>query len=540
MMLPKFFNHASSSVTGAAIIIAAASLINKFVGLARDRILAHQFGAGPTMDAYYAAFKIPDLIYNLLVVGALTAGFIPVFTKLFQTSADKKPAWDLANNVINIIGLSLVILALGGIIFAHPLSKIIAPGMDNYNRTTVAVFIRIMFVSPIFLGISMVVGGILQSLRRFVLYSLAPIFYNIGIIIGATVLIQTFGIIGLPIGVVLGASMHCLIQFFGAWNAGWQWRPILNWKDKNTWTIGKLMIPRTLGLAVSNLNNIITTILASLLPAGAIAAYNYADNLQWVPIGIIGIPFALAVFPILSQKHTENDLPGFINSLMHTVRQVLFLIIPLTVIFMLLRAQIVRVILGSGAFDWTATINTADALAFFSLGLFAQALNPIFTRGFYALENTKTPFVIGVVAALINIIFSLILMKKIGVSGLALAASIGAITNLILLAIALRERIKTLNESKLLASLWRISLAALAMAITIQLLKYPLAQAFDLDYFWGIFGQGAIAGISGLIVYCLICYALKSDELFTFVQSFKKRWLRTTQVPVEVETDTRN
>ncbi|MFA7653544.1 MAG: murein biosynthesis integral membrane protein MurJ [Candidatus Magasanikbacteria bacterium] len=539
-MINRVFNFTSNSVTGAAIIISAASLLNKFIGIARDRTLAHAFGAGPIMDAYYAAFKIPDLIYNLLVVGALTAGFIPIFTKLFQKDGNKQPAWNLANNVLNIIGTSLILLSLIGIIFAIPLSKVIALGMPTENQNLVAMFIRVMFISPVLLGISMVVGGILQSLRKFVLYSLAPIFYNLGIIIGVWFLVPTVGLIGLPIGVALGAFMHCALQIYGAYNAGWRWHWRFNLKDRDTLTIGKLMIPRTIGLAISNLNNIITTILASILPIGAIATYNYADNLQWVPIGIIGIPFALAVFPVLSEKASANDNAGFVNNLMNTVRQILFLIIPLSVIFMLLRAQIVRVILGSGNFDWTATINTADALAFFSLGLFAQALVPVLTRAFYALENTKTPFIIGMISVLVNISASLLLMNKLGISGLALAASIGAIINMILLFITLRNKTKGLDELRLLNSLWKISLAGLIMAVVVQALKYPLADWFNLDYFWGIFGQGAVAGTTGLIVYFLVCWGLKSEEFLALKNSFKKRWLKTENVPVEIETETRN
>jgi len=535
-MFNKIFNYSSNSVTGAAIIIGAASLINKFVGLFRDRILAHNFGAGPVMDAYYAAFKLPDLIYNLLVVGALTAGFIPVFTKLYNKSEDKKSAWDLANNIINIIGAALILFALIGIFFAGPLAKIIAPGLAPESLVLTIKFIRIMFLSPILLGISMVVGGILQSLRQFVMYSLAPIFYNVGIIIGVIALIPLFGLIGLALGVILGAFLHCALQIYSARHAGWNWRWIFNLKDINARIVGKLMIPRTLGLAVSNLNGIAITMLASLLPIGGIAVFNYANNLQWVPIGVIGIPFALAVFPILSQRAAAGDNTGFVESLSSTTRQILFLIIPLTIIFMLLRAQIVRVILGSGAFDWNATISTADTLAFFALGMFAQALNPLLTRGFYALENTKTPFVIGVVAAIFNIIAALLLMKPLGVAGLALAASLDAIVNLILLTVYLRRQTKTLNERQLLKSLWKISVAALAMAIVIQILKYPLAQIFNLDYFWGIFGQGAVAGMVGILIYGSICYLLKLDEFLIFKESFKKRFLKIANVPIEAET----
>lgn len=526
-------NGQSKSITGAAIIIAAATLLSRVVGLFRDRIFAHYFGAGPTMDAYYAAFKIPDLVYSLLIVGALSAGFIPTFTKLFTNSDDKSPAWQLANNVLNITAVCLAGLSLLGIIFTPFIAPLIAPGFSSATRDLVVNFTRIMFGSTFLLGLSMVVGGILQSLRSFVLYSLAPIFYNLGIILGVVVLVPAMGITGLAWGVVLGAALHFGVQTFSAYANGYRWKWVLNWKDKNTNLIWRLMIPRTMGLAISQINLVIVTILASLLPVGSVAIFNYANNLQGVPTGIIGIPFALAVFPVLSAAIAKNDKEEFIKNLSSTIRQILFLIIPISIVVLLLRAQLVRVILGSGEFDWTATIHTANALALFALSLFAQSLIPLFARAFYALSNTKTPFIIGVISELISIISALVLMKPLGVSGLALAFSIGSILNFFMLAIALRGVYKTLDEEKIFASFFRIAIAAIPMALVIQLLKYPLADIFDQTHFWGIFGQGFVAGIAGLAVYVVLCYILKVPELIQLKDSLKKRWLQARNIPTE-------
>ncbi len=526
----KLLNSQSKSITGAALIIAGATLINKFVGILRDRTIAHYFGAGPVTDAYYAAFKIPDLVYGLLVVGALTAGFIPTFIKLFNKGEDKSPAWKLTNNVINILGVCLAALCGLGMIFAAPAAKLIAPGFADDGLRMVAVFTRVMFLSPFILGLSMALGGVLQSLRRFVLYSIAPIFYNLGIIAGAVWLTPLWGPTGLAWGVALGAFLHLLIQLYGAWQAGWRWQWSFSPSDPDTRLIGRLMLPRTLGLAVSNVNTIVITMLASLLPAGAVASYNFADNLQWVPIGVIGISFALAVFPILSAAATENDKEKFIKNLAGTGRQILFLVIPVSIIFLLLRAQIVRVVLGSGAFNWTATINTANALAFFSLGLFAQALIPLLARAFFALSDTKTPFMVGVASGLVNIAAAWFLMKELGVAGLALAASLGAVVNCALLAVLLKRAIGHLEGAKLLAAIYRISAAGLLMGVTIQTLKYPLAKILNQDYFWGIFGQGAIAGLAGLGIYGIVCYILKLEEMNLFINSLRRKWLKWRNV----------
>lgn len=526
----KVLNSQSKTITGAAIILSGATLLSRLVGVIRDRVLAHYYGAGPVMDAYYTAFKIPDLIYSLLIVGALTAGFIPTFTKLLDSKDENRRAWYLTNNLLNILGVTLVGLCLLGMIFTPILNKIIAPGFSGENLNRVNSFTRIMFLSPIFLGFSMIMGGVLQSLRRFVLYSIAPIFYNFGIIFGAVVLVRTMGEIGLAWGVVLGAFVHCAIQVWGTRQVGWRYKFQFDTKDKDTITVAKLMVPRTIGLAITQVNQVVVTMLASFLPVGSIAIYNYANNLQAVPVGVLAIPFALAIFPLLSSTAAENDMPQFVNHLSGVVRQILFLIIPSAILILLLRAQIVRVVLGSGEFDWTATISTANALAFFALGLVGQSLIPVLSRAFFALSDTKTPFVIGIISELISIIAAILLMKPLGAAGLALAGSIGVTINLILLWINLRVQTKTLNEQDILSLIYRVALASIAMGIVVQALKYPLSRLFNQQFFWGILGQGLIAGVAGIVVYCFLCYILRVPEVIQLKDSFARRWLKFRNV----------
>lgn len=534
-MLQHLINGPSKTVTGAALVIAGAGLLSRLVGLIRDRIFAHYFGAGPVMDAYYASFKIPDLVYNLLIVGALTAGFIPTFTKLFYKSDDKSPAWKLANNIINIAGIVLIVVGIIGIVLTPLLARVIAPGFSESNETLVISFTRIMLLSPILLGISMVMGGILQSLRHFTLYAVAPVFYNLGIIIGVTLLVPILGLTGLAWGVALGALLHSATQIYGAYQAGYRWKWYLNLKDPETRLIGKLMIPRTLGVAMTQVNAVIITMIASLLPTGSVAVYNYANNLQGLPIGVIGISFALATFPLLSRAAAEDNREEFLKNLSATTRQILFLIIPISIAILLTRAQIVRVVLGTGEFDWAATRHTADALAFFALGLFAQALIPLYVRAFYAFENTKTPFVLGVIAELISIIAALVLMEPLGVAGLALAASIGAVVYIGLLMAALRQQLKSLDEERVLRSFYKIVFASIVMGIVIQYLEFPLAEIVDMTRFWGILLHGLVSGTMGLLVYGVICRVLKVEELLHLQASLKKRWLKLWNVPAGID-----
>ncbi len=327
--------------------------------------------------------------------------------------------------------------------------------------------------------------------------------------------------------------MHFGLQTYGAYKIGFHYQFILKLRDLETIKVGLLTIPRTMAIAMSQINLVIITIIASTLPTGSIAVYSYANNLQAVPTGIIALPFALAVFPALSEAVANKDLNSFIKNLSHTIAQILFLTIPFSVVLVLLRSQIVRVVFGRGQFGWEATINTADTLALFALSLFAQALIPLLGRAFYALENTKTPFIIALISELLTIIFALIFKNMLGVAGLALAFSIGAVINFVLLAIALRAQTKTLSEHRIFSSFWKISLAALFMSIVIQFAKYTIAKIVNHEKFWGILVQGAVAGILGLVVYGLLCYILKLPEFNQLKDSFRRRWLRVRGIHIE-------
>ncbi len=548
MNLRSLLHRESNGIVGAAFIVSTATFANKIVGVMRDRMLAHQFGAGSVMDTYYAAFKIPDTIYNLLVVGALTAGFIPVFSRLFFSTTEKhhSAAWKLVNNLLNILGALLAVAAIFGAIFARQLSPLIAPGFSPEQLRLTENLIRVLFFSPLLLGISMVFGGVLQSLKRFVIYSVAPIFYNLGIIVGAALFAPLMGPIGLGWGVLLGATLHALLQAYGVRQAGFRWRPEFTWRDPELRAVLKLMAPRTLALGITSITGIIITMLASRLPTGSVSAYNFADNLQWVPIGVIGIPLAVAAFPTFTEAIAKNNLETFRSELAKTIRVILFLVTPVAIIFLLLRAQIVRTILGTGAFDWNATITTADVMACFAAGIFAQALIPLLARAFYALHDSTTPLIAGIIGALATFIFATKIplaalvvhffhFPEIApIANLALAITIGAIVNAVILYITIRHRLKKLDEQKIWRTLATIGGAGLAMMIIVQYIKYPLAFIFDQRYWAGIAGQGITAGFFGLAIYMLICYSVKLPELLDFIAPIQKKFRRKTPENSEI------
>ncbi len=540
----KLFRKESTSIRSAALLLGVATLASRFVGIIRDRLLSGTFGAGRELDAYYAAFRTPDFIYNLFVLGAITAGFIPVFVATFiKEGADDralgKEGNDLASALMTVLGVGLVVLAGVGIIFASHVVALLTPGFDATAKALTVSLTRIMFLSPIFLGLSSVLGGILQTKRRFFIYALAPVMYNIGIIIGITCLAPTLGIHGVAYGVVLGAFAHFLVQAFACRAIGLQYRFLWRPRHAGVVMITKHSLPRIASLAVSQVNLFILIGLASTLGAGSIAVFNLANNLQNFPVGILGVSFAVAAFPVISELAAREKKEELIMQFGRTVRTVLFLIIPATVACLLLRAQIVRVILGTGRFDWGDTINTANTLAFFTLSLFAQALYPLVVRVFFAFQDMKTPLYAAIFAVVVERMLAwYFLSRGMGAPGLAFAFSLGSILDLALLWVFLRHRIGDLGERRMFRALAQMSCAGLFMAFVIQMMKAPLASVVNMQTGVGIFTQGFVAGVAGLAAYVAAAYVMGSEEAKEVIAMYMKKVSPTKQMNVVQEEET--
>lgn len=531
-MIRKIITSQSKTITGAALVLGAASFVSRIIGVLRDRILAHQFGASEMLDTYYAAFRLPDLVYNLLIVGALSAGFIPVFMKAYLNK--KEDAWHITNSLLNLIFLSLIITGILLYVTLPYIMRYMVPGFSEEALAETIRLSRIMLLSPLILGLSGVVSGVLQSVKSFFIYSLTPIFYNLGIIIGAIFLVPLYGLSGLAYGVILGTLLHLGIQLPTLFHHGFRYARVCDITHPYMKEIGTLMIPRTLTLATNQLNLVVITVIASTLTAGSLTVFNFANNLQYFPVGIIGISFALAAFPTLSEYFTKGDTDNMLRHLTNTIKQILFFIIPLSVIFLVLRAQIVRVVLGTGKFDWEATIATADTLAFFTLSFFAQCLIPLFTRAFYAMHNTWTPLVIAFISALLNIIGSLALKNVFGVAGLALAFTLSTLAQISMLWFALRHSTKTLHEEEIFSSLYKIVIAGICMFLVMQYLKQPLSSLVDMTRFWGILTQGTLAGTLGLLTYASITFLFRVEEMRHFLNTLHKKWLRLSKIESRV------
>lgn len=538
-MVAKLFKKTTGSVRAAAAVLALATLASRFVGILRDRLLSSTFGAGAELDAYYAAFRTPDFIYNLFVLGAITAGFIPIFTEVLARDRQdvtaegvSGEASDLASALMTVMGVGLVVLATLGIVLAPQAVSLLTPGFGPQQRELAVSLTRIMFFSPVFLGLSSVLGGILQTKRRFFVYATAPVMYNIGIIMGTWLLAPHLGIRGAAIGVSFGAFAHFLSQAFACWAAGYRWRWRWSPRDANVVAVFKQTVPRVVSLAISQINLFIMVGMASVIGTGSIAVVTLATNLQNFPVGILGVSFAVAAFPLISELAARGNTPEMVKHFTRTVRTVLFLVIPATVLMLLLRAQIVRVVLGAGRFDWTDTIDTANTLALLTVSLAAQALYPLVVRMFFALKDVRTPLFAGLAAVVVERVLAWQLVQHgYGTPGLAAAFSVGCIFDLFLLWFLLKLRLGSLGEKNIVLSLLRTSVAGLLMALTIQFLKAPIAARVDMQTFWGIFTQGMVSGLAGLAVYMLVALLLGSKEARDVATMYRRK--RPSAAPVQ-------
>ncbi|OIO46987.1 MAG: murein biosynthesis integral membrane protein MurJ [Parcubacteria group bacterium CG1_02_37_51] len=521
-MLKKFWQKILTSVTGGAVLIAFFSIISKIIGLLRDRILASEFGADIILDVYYASFRLPDMIFNTLVLGAFSAAFIPVFVKLWDINKDR--AYELINIIISKLVLSLILISFGAILLAPLIVKLIAPGFSGETQQMTINLTRIMLISIGFFSFSNVMSGVLNSWKVFLPYAIAPIFYNLGIIFGIVALYPLVGVNGLGYGVILGAILHMLIQVPSVYKRGWRFKLIYR-KTIEVRRIIKLMLPRTIGLAANQINQLVITSIASTLTVGSIAIFNLANNLQSFPISIFGLSLAIAAFPVFSKAWAQAKPEDFRGCFSITFRKILFFIIPISLLLLVMRAQVVRVILGSGGFDWEDTYYTAQMLGAFTLSLFAQGTIPLLARSFYSHEDTRTPVIIGIISVLVNLVLSFILSRNYGIVGLGLAFSIANIINMLLLLIVLRERVGDLDDKNIIRSIFKVTINSVIAGVASYGLLHGMAFLVNMQTFFGILLQATVAGIGGLTIYFIMSSLTHMPEI-AIIRSFYRQYLK--------------
>jgi len=544
-MFNHIFNSQTKTVTFAAIILAISALISGVLGLIGDGLLAGHFGVWGKTNIYFAAFKIPDLVYNLLIVGGLSISFLPIFSEYHQK--DKKEAWQMTNNVLNVFLFFLILISLTLFIFTPQLIKFVTPGFSQSEKGETILLTRLMFLSPVFFGLSSIFSSILQYFDRFLVYSLCPILYNFGIIFGILFLSPRFGILGVGIGVILGAFLHWIIQIPAAINCGFRYKPTFNLKYPAIKKVFSLMVPRIFAVAAQQINLIVITAIASTI-LGAISIFTFANNLQNFPVGIIGVSFAVAAFPALSKTWANGQKKEFLEHFSLVFRQILFFVIPFSFLIFILRAQIVRLVLGTlgKEFDWVATRLTAASLGIFSISILASALIPFLYRVFFSFQNTKTPTIVAVFAVLLNIILSFLLTKvlnfpnvfrmilvdllklkdieKISVIGLPLAFTLAAIFQFVALSFFLHKKIGDFDKRGIFSSLRKILIASLFLIFLTYFSLYFLAHFLNTHTVFGLFIQTVFSGLIGIISYFVVSFSLKSPEIQTLKSSILKQF----------------
>ncbi len=526
----KILNSQSRSITWSALLLGLSSVVSAFLGLFRDRLMAGRFGAGEELDIYFAAFRLPDFVYALLITGGLVAAFLPVFADHWRRG--EKNGWHLTNNVLNSFFILLAGICFILFLFVPSLVKIVAPGFNASQLAVTAQLTRIMLLSPILFGLSNILAGVLQYFQKFFSYALAPILYNLGIIFGIIFLEPIFGLYGLAYGVLLGALLHLLIYIPPMIVSGFSYQILIDWKDRGLKKIFRLMAPRMLAQASSQINMIVMTAIASTLAIGSITVFTFANNLQGFPVAIIGVSFAVAAFPSMSRSVAEDNQKDFFKHFSRAWREISFLVIPASIFLFLLRAQAVRLVLGTGSFSWQDTRLTAAALGIFCLGIFFASIIPLLARSFFSYHNTKTPTVISIFSIIMSILLAFVFLfllkqdngftsflikwlklyelKGIEILALPLALVTGSFLNASLLFIFIFKKLRQENWLHIFYSLIKIIFSSLiAGLVVLTILRVPMA----IDTFKGLLIQTLLAGIAGLMSFLLLTILLKCQEI---------------------------
>ncbi len=498
----------------ASLILTAAALASRILGWFRLLVIGSQFGASSELDAYFAAFRIPDLIFQLVVAGALSAALIPVFSS-YRARGDEVEAWKLASSVINLVLIALVVLSGLMAIFAPVFVPLVAPGFDAPTTELTVRLTQIMLISPVLIGMGAVVSGLLNSYQQFTIPSLAPLAYNLVIIGAAIFLAPIMGIEGLAVGVVIGSAAHLAIQLPSLARVGHRYQLSVNLDHPGVRRVARLMGPRFFGLAAGQLNFLVSTILASGLAAGSLTTYNYAFQLSQLPVGIIGVSVAIALFPTMSQDAALGRVGEIRRQVAGAVRVLIFVAAPLMAVMIVLREPVTAVFYQYGLFSQEAAEQTASALAWFAIGLIGHIVVHVLARAFYAMQDTRTPVTWAIVAVGVNVPLMILLVGPMGVEGLALALSISALIEVTGLLWSLRTRLEGIEGRSIAWSLVRALLASfvagLVMAGGLALFDLVLPEALA-DPIGRLFAL-LVLSAAGAAVFVLVAGLLRSPEL---------------------------
>jgi len=553
--IKQFLNSQQTSVLSAATLIMVMIIASRFLGLIRQRVLANFFGPND-LSLFFAAFRLPDLIFEVLVYGTFASAFIPVFTKALKNK--EKNIWEMASSITNIGIVIFSILTLIVIFFANHLYGILIPGFSLEHRDQVVALSKILFAAQGFFVISYVLTAVLESSRRFLMPAIAPLFYNLGIILGTIFFSPKFGLMGPVMGVVIGAFLHAAVQLPLAIKLGFRF----SFKVKisqDVKKIGKLSLPRVIEVIFLQVAKSVELSLASIISTAAYTYYTFGNSLQLLPVGLFGTSIAKAVLPTLSRLSDNKE--EFRKTLFNALYQVSFIVLPAASILIVLRIPMVRLVFGTNLFNWESTVQTGLVVSAFGVGIIFQVFNAILARAFYALHNTKTPVIISISCITLNIILDFILIKafKFPVWGLAAAFSLSSFIQSLILFILMAKHVYQNFSFKVLLPFIKSILASFVSGMTmffilkffdrsVWIKRLSFLGKIDLDrsipfekfvlntqYGFNLLMLTLMTVVVGVIIYIIFSLLFKSGELKFFANYIKRIFISKKVSPLPTD-----
>ena len=503
-----------TKVAKAAGILMIAMVVSRLLGYVRDMVIYAYFGQNNLTDAYNAAFSIPDFLYYLLVGGALSSAFIPVFASYIATNKEEE-GWRVASTIFNLVIILMLVGITLGIIFAPALIHLLVPGFSPENIALTVKMTRIMFLQTFFMALNGISMGILNSYQHFLAPAIGSVVYNIGIIVVGLFFSHylNLGIIGFAIGVVAGAVLNFAVQLPALLKIGLRYQFVLDLRHPGVRKIGALILPVLIGLSVTHFNLFVNQNLGSNLPSGMISALRVAQRIMQLPIGVFAVAIAVAVFPTLTGQAAREEKEQFKKTMSLGVRTIFFITIPAAIGLIALRASIVRLLFEQGRFTPADTSATAYALLFYCLGLFAYSALQLLNRVFYAWQDTLTPVTVGIFTIILNIVLNFVLVKPMGHGGLALAYSLAGIINMLALFYIFRKKAGSLDGRRILHSFVLTLGISLVMGLAVYQTAQWMAIITDIGTKIGQLLQVGVSIAVGVLVFGFLAFLLKMEEV---------------------------
>ncbi len=548
----------------AALVLAVFSFLSQIFGLLRDRLLASLIGPSAGLDTYYAAFRIPDFVYNsfgILFSVTVLIPFIAQYIEQEKAEGHNNALKRFLNSIFTVYIGGMTVLSLILIILMPWLTKLVAPGFGPAELANVVLYSRIILAQTFLFGLSSLLSSFAQVQKKFFAFAIAPLFYNVGILVGILVFRPLFGILGIVLGVALGAVLYFCVQLptliklgkFPKLSLGVDWKAIRQ--------VMLLSLPRTLGSSLTNITFIVIGAIASLLAAGSISIFQFSYNIENTPLLIIGVSYAVAAFPTMTRLFAEGDKKEMLNVLYRTTRSIFFLCIPASFLIIVLRAHIVRLLLGAGVFSWNDTRLVAASVALFALSIAAQCMVLLLVRAFYATGNTKTPLMVNIFSAVItlgsaagllllyrdSVFFHNFLNSLLRIDGtegstvvlLPLGFSLGQTVNAILLWIYFHKKMSgTKAENNTLSrTLAHMIAAGIIAATTAYGILVLAGNGVEQNHFFGVLVQAGVSAASGLAMYGIVLRALRNEDILFFIETARSRFWKQKPIIVQEEQE---